>query len=85
MRTRTLLLGLAVTALTACQEGLTDANGDLSAAGQASANAAAAADDATRSYQITIENLSGGQPFTPPLAATHRRPTASPAQGCTAS
>jgi len=69
---RILILGLAVTALTACDEGMTEATGELSTSGQASA--AAAADEATRSYQVTIENLSGGQPFTPPLAATHRRP-----------
>lgn len=72
MRMRILMLGLAVTALTACDEGMTEATGELSTSGQASA--AAAADEATRSYQVTIENLSGGQPFTPPLAATHRRP-----------
>jgi len=29
----------------------------------------------TKSYEVTIENLTGGQPFTPPVIATHRRAT----------
>jgi len=29
----------------------------------------------TRSYEVTIENLTDGQPFTPPVIATHRRAT----------
>lgn|SRR5262245_31851359 len=33
----------------------------------------AAAKDATE-YQVTITNLTGGQPLTPPAVATHRRP-----------
>jgi Spondin_N len=33
----------------------------------------AAATDATE-YQVTITNLTGGQPLTPPAVATHRRP-----------
>lgn len=35
---------------------------------------AAASADNTRSYEVTIYNLTGGQPFTPPLVATHRQP-----------
>ncbi len=38
----------------------------------ASENASPAASD-MRTYEVTIENLTSGQPFTPPLAATHRR------------
>jgi hypothetical protein len=34
---------------------------------------AAASGGHTRSYSVTITNLSDGQPFTPPLVATHRR------------
>lgn len=74
MRIRTLLLALSVGALAACQDGMTEATGELATARQTTANATGASDEATRSYEITIENLSGGQPFTPPLAATHRRP-----------
>jgi hypothetical protein len=29
----------------------------------------------TKSYDVTIENLTGGQPLTPPVIATHRRAT----------
>jgi hypothetical protein len=29
----------------------------------------------TKSYEVTIENLTGGQPLTPPVIATHRRAT----------
>ncbi len=29
----------------------------------------------SQSYEVTIENLTGGQPFTPPVIATHRRAT----------
>jgi len=35
--------------------------------------AAASAPD-TRTYTVTITNLTDGQPFTPPLVATHKRP-----------
>ena len=34
---------------------------------------AAASGSHTRTYTVTITNLTEGQPFTPPLAATHRR------------
>lgn len=35
---------------------------------------AAASAGNTRSYEVTITNLTGGQPLTPPLVATHKRP-----------
>ena len=37
-----------------------------------SAVAPAGADPNTTTYTVTIENLTSGQPFTPPLVATHR-------------
>jgi hypothetical protein len=45
------------------------APGDLSASMYAGFGEAASA-----TYEVTITNLTSGQPFTPPLAATHRRP-----------
>jgi len=35
---------------------------------------AATAQSSTRTYSVTITNLTEGQPFTPPLVATHRAP-----------
>lgn len=35
---------------------------------------AAAAAGSTPTYEVTIQNLTAGQPITPPLLATHRRP-----------
>ena len=35
---------------------------------------AAASAPNTRTYTVTITNLTDGQPFTPPLVATHKRP-----------
>ncbi|MEX1254676.1 MAG: spondin domain-containing protein [Dehalococcoidia bacterium] len=37
-----------------------------------SAAAQATGNPHLRTYQITLENLTGGQPFSPPVAATHR-------------
>jgi len=34
-----------------------------------------AAEPPIRTYEVTIENLTGGQPYTPPLIATHRAAT----------
>ncbi len=34
----------------------------------------ASADPPVARYEVTITNLTGGQPFTPPVVATHRRP-----------
>jgi Spondin_N len=45
----------------------------LGAAALASASAAGAAPNAS-SYRVTITNLTLGQPLTPPVVATHRRP-----------
>ena len=38
-----------------------------------SMTAAASAEPPTRTYEVTITNLTSGQPFTPPLVATHRK------------
>ncbi|MDH3606824.1 MAG: spondin domain-containing protein [Acidimicrobiia bacterium] len=35
---------------------------------------AAASAGNTRTYEVTIYNMTGGQPFTPPLVATHKQP-----------
>ena len=40
---------------------------------------------AATSYEVTVYNLSSGQPFTPPLAAVHRRPASLFSVGNTAS
>ncbi len=52
----------------------TEAALDRTAAIQSSAQSEASVEAAYRSYEVTVYNLTGGQPFTPPLAVTHRRP-----------
>ena len=37
-----------------------------------SSTAAGASDEHLRTYRVTLTNLTGGQPFSPPVAATHR-------------
>jgi hypothetical protein len=37
-----------------------------------SATVAGALDDHLRTYRVTLTNLTAGQPFSPPVAATHR-------------
>jgi len=56
--------------LTACSD-MSDPTGDSSTS---PLGISAAAAKANRTYEITVENLTGGQPITPPLLATHRRP-----------
>jgi len=56
--------------LTACSDMADPTEAD--SASPLGVSAAAAAAD--RTYEITVENLTGGQPLTPPLLATHRRP-----------
>jgi hypothetical protein len=46
----------------------------LAALALAALAAVPAAADSARTYEVTIHNLTDGQPFTPPLAATHRQP-----------
>ena len=45
----------------------------MAAAMVMSLTAAASADPPTSTYEVTITNLTSGQPFTPPLVATHRK------------
>jgi hypothetical protein len=73
MPTRSLAAALAVLAAAACTDIMeptaltSDVEPDF-----ASANASPKAAD-MRTYEITIYNLTGGQPLTPPVAVTHRR------------
>ncbi len=71
MRTRTALVAIAALVSGACSDDVTTPiEPQLAVAEEATGPAASA------SYRVTILNLSGGQPFTPPLAAVHRRPLA---------
>lgn len=72
MNARTVLASLAVLALVACDpsDGVLDPGIPDNDANQAHVADAAP----TRTYEITVENLTAsGQPFTPPLVALHRR------------
>jgi hypothetical protein len=68
---RLAVLILAAAALAACADRDADSMLDPVAA-SAVPNGYGPAMSAT--YEVTIENLTGGQPFTPALLATHRRP-----------
>ncbi len=78
MRTLSTIAAGVVLVLAACSDASeitstaeTDGlDGELVAAGDATGPAGSAA------YEITITNLTGGQPFTPPLAVAHRAPVA---------
>ncbi|NIQ54098.1 MAG: hypothetical protein GWN71_12110, partial [Gammaproteobacteria bacterium] len=64
MRTRTALVAIAALVSGACSDDVTTPiEPQLAVAEEATGPAASA------SYRVTILNLSGGQPFTPPLAA----------------
>jgi hypothetical protein len=61
-----LSLSLGVILLVAgCSEALTEAEGD------AAPNAAAEMHESTAEFEVVIRNVTRGQPFTPPLVATH--------------
>ncbi len=68
----TAFVALAGTALLAActQDGLMSGEPPAPQAGFGQRNGGAAA---ARTYQVTIYNLTGGQPLTPPLVATHQR------------
>ncbi len=73
MRVRSLTVVLAVLVAAACSETLDPVStGPEAEAAFANANASPNAAD-MRSYEVTVYNLSAGQPLTPPLAVTHRR------------
>lgn len=73
MRVRTLTAVLAAVAAAACSDSMDPTSPASEPDAQlASANASPKAADA-RLYEITVENMTAGQPFTPPLAVTHRR------------
>ena len=68
MRIARLLPLAALTLVVACEDSPTQMPLDVDQALEA---AAAPSEFATRTYEVTIYNLTGGQPFTPPLVATH--------------
>ena len=70
-----LVTGLAAFAAAACSDTPTDSTlSDAGAAGGGDPIAASAAESATRMYEVTVYNLTAGQPLTPPLVASHRQP-----------
>lgn len=72
MRAGILLTAVAALATGACSDAPEPMSPEVELAPAfASANAPEKAADA-RTYEITVENLTSGQPFTPPAAATHR-------------
>lgn len=73
MQARTFASALAALVVAACADTMepTAPTTDLEPA-FASPNASPKAAD-MRSYEVTVYNLTSGQPFTPPLAVTHRR------------
>jgi len=73
---RILVTALGLGLIVACTENPTDSipASESTAGGPLALGAATANSSATRSYEVTIYNLTGGQPFTPPLVATHKRP-----------
>lgn len=73
MRRKSLLPVVALLAAAACNDMTEPQTAELQfEPAFASANASGKASD-MRSYEVTITNLTAGQPFTPPAAATHRR------------
>ncbi len=73
-------LALLVAATTAClDETSTSLEPQLAMSDAATGRSGAA------TYRVTVENRSGGQPFTPPIAALHRRPLGIFASGLPAS
>lgn len=73
MAARTLAAILAVLVASACADTMEPTEEAPNADAEfASANASEKASD-MRTYQVTVANLTGGQPLTPPLAVTHRR------------
>lgn len=72
MRMRVLLPAVAVLAAAACNDMTEPTSPELQLdPAFANANASESASD-MRSYEITVSNLTSGQPFTPPAAVTHR-------------
>jgi hypothetical protein len=67
-RLATALLGATVLTAGACQDEMTTAVSPIEPDFARTGTAASA------TYEITVANLTSGQPLTPPLAATHRRP-----------
>jgi hypothetical protein len=73
MRRKVLLPVVALLAAAACNDTMEPESATLALdPAFASANAPEKASD-MRSYEVTIANLTSGQPLTPPAAATHRR------------
>lgn len=73
MAARTLAAILAVLVASACSDTMEPTAETASSDAEfASANASEKASD-MRTYEVTVANLTGGQPLTPPLAVTHRR------------
>jgi hypothetical protein len=73
MHVRSLVALLALLTAAACDGMVEPSASDSSAEPDlASANASPRASD-QRTYEVTVYNLTSGQPFTPPAAATHRR------------
>ena len=72
MKKTFLLPVMALLAAAACDDMTEPTSPDLQLdPAYASANASEKASD-MRTYEVTVYNLSSGQPFTPPAAATHR-------------
>lgn len=72
MRTKALLPVIALLAAAACDDMTEPTSPDLQLEpAYASANASEKASD-MRTYEVTVENLTSGQPLTPPAAVTHR-------------
>ncbi len=70
------LLAACAIALTGCADPTDIASADavLSAPSAAAPSNSAYGPDGTARYRISVTNLTAGQPFTPPLIATHRKP-----------
>ncbi len=72
-RHTSMVLGIALLVAACAVDRPVDAGDDAGLTLSSSAGPANAAPAAERAYRVTIDNLTGGQPFSPGIAATHTK------------